>query len=220
MKNKILTIVFGVAVAVLILSFSIGLPIYVRPFYYVQIDALDIPKRSGFDYGTIKEAYDEMLDYCTLPWAEFGTGDLRYSESGASHFADCKWLFLLDGTALIVSLITVAVLIVLNKRGVFEFVRFFNFDVTFFSASGLLAVFALITIIVSIDFSSAFKIFHAIFFPGKDNWLFNPYTDQIILVLPQEFFMNCAILIVSSIIIISAVLIILGVVKRKKRLEK
>ena len=58
--------------------------------------------------------------------------------------------------------------------------------------------------LISLDFDRAFTIFHSIFFPGKDNWVFNPYTDEIIRVLPQNFFMNCAILIGAGVIVLSA----------------
>ena len=217
MKNKILTAVFALTVALLILTVSIGLPIYFRPFYYAHIDGLHLPERTGYSYDTIKAAYDEMLDFCIYPWAEFGTGELPYSESGASHFADCKGLFILNGVVLILSAIALVVLIVLLKKGVFELVRPFGFDATFFSGAGLLTVFSVIALLASIDFSRAFVIFHTLFFPGKDNWLFNPYTDKIILVLPQEFFMNCAILIVSSIILLSLTFIILGIIGKVKR---
>ena len=217
MKNKLLTALLGVMVALLILTASIGLPIYVRPFYYAQIDALNIEAYSGYDRETIVEAYDEMIEFCTNPWAEFGTGDLKYSENGKSHFEDCKGLFLLNGAVLLVSSISVVALLILRHLGVFELTRPLGYDVTFFSAVGLLGTFALIGGLAAIDFNTAFVIFHTLFFPGKDNWLFDPRTDQIIMILPQDFFMNCAILIVSSIIITSLVFIILGVVKRNKR---
>ena len=44
----------------------------------------------------LKEAYDEVLNYLTLPNKPFGTGQLKYSESGMSHFVDCKKLFNLN----------------------------------------------------------------------------------------------------------------------------
>ena len=116
MKNKILTAVFGVALAILALTFSIGLPIYFRPFYYMQIDALEIEKYSGFDRETIVEAFDDVMDYLTVPGNEFGTGELEYSEEGKSHFVDCKWLFDLNITAFIISLLTVITLIILEKK--------------------------------------------------------------------------------------------------------
>ncbi len=217
MKNKLLTALFGIMVALLILTVSIGLPIYVRQFYYMQIDALDIESYSGFDKETIKEAYDEMIEYCTIPWAEFGTGDLKYSESGKSHFADCKGLFLLNGAVLLISAVSVVALLVMRRLGIFELVRPLGFDVTFYSGCGLLGTFALIASVAAIDFSAAFVVFHTLFFPGKDNWMFDPRTDEIIRILPQDFFMNCAILIVSSIILLSLTFIILGIVRRNKK---
>lgn len=217
MKNKILTALFGIALAILILTASIGLPIYVRPFYYIQIGALNLVERTGYSYEVIKEAYDEVLDFCTIPWCEFGTGELLWSEEGASHFADCKGLFLLNGAALLISLAVVITLFVLHKKGIIELGRPLGFDVSFFSGLGLLSVFTILVLLVSLDFNSAFVIFHSLFFPGKDNWLFNPFTDQIINVMPTEFFMNCAILIASSIIICSLLLVAFGIVRKQKR---
>ena len=201
MKDKILTAVYGVALALMILSVSIGLPIYVRPFYYMQIDALGIEEFSGFDRETIIEAYDEMITYCTVPGAEFGTGDLKYSEEGASHFADCKGLFLLDGAVILISAPLVIALFILSKLGVYRMCRPFGFKASFISAVSLLGSFGAIAGLAALDFQRAFTIFHKLMFPGKDNWLFDPRTDEIIMILPIDFFMNCAILIVSSIII-------------------
>ena len=55
----------------------------------------------------------------------------------------------------------------------------------------------LIALLAALDFDGAFTVFHSIFFPGKDNWLFDPVTDPVILILPEAFFRNCAIAIVS-----------------------
>ncbi|MBQ7327319.1 MAG: DUF1461 domain-containing protein, partial [Clostridia bacterium] len=59
-----------------------------------------------------------------------------------------------------------------------------------------------------------FRIFHTIFFPGKDNWLFSWYEDEIIRILPQNFFMNCAILIFVSIVLLCLACIILSLIPR------
>ena len=55
-------------------------------------------------------------------------------------------------------------------------------------------------IIFIIDFDSAFTAFHKIFF-NNDYWIFNPRLDQIINILPQEFFYHCAVLILSLILL-------------------
>ena len=213
MKNKLLTGLLGFFIAILIITFSIGLPIYFRPFYYIQIDTLDIEAYSGADRDTIVEAYDELLDYLTLPGHEFGTGKFAYSEEGKSHFVDCKILFDLNSTAFIISIVAVALLLVLKKLGVYEMWRPFGMNITFSSGAFTLGGFALIGGLVALDFDTAFTIFHKMFFPGKDNWLFNPYTDGVIMILPQDFFMNCAILIFSSIVILCASCVVVGLIQ-------
>ncbi len=216
MKNKILTAVFGFALAILIITFSIGLPIYFRPFYYMQIDALEIEEYSGFDRETIVEAFDDVMDYLTIPGNEFGTGDLKYSEEGKSHFVDCKWLFDLNITAFIISLLTIVTLIILEKKKIFTMCKPFGFNVMFSSGAFTLGFFALIGALASINFSAAFTVFHMLFFPGKSNWLFDWNKDQIIRILPQDFFMNCAILILSSIILLCVGAIVASIIMKKR----
>ena len=65
------------------------------------------------------------------------------------------------------------------------------------------------------DFDRAFTVFHGIFFPGKENWLFDPATDPVILLLPEEFFRNCAIAIAASLLLLCLVLILTG--RRQKK---
>lgn len=70
------------------------------------------------------------------------------------------------------------------------------------------------------DFSRAFTVFHAVFFPGKDNWLFNPATDEIILIMPERFFLNCALLIGAVLLSACGALIagdLLSAHRRKKK---
>ena len=212
MRNKILTGLLGFFIAILIITFSIGLPIYFRPFYYMQIDLLDIENYSGADRETIVEAYNELLDYLTLPGHEFGTGKFPYSEEGKSHFVDCKVLFDLNAWAFVISLIGFATLMILKRVSVYELWRPFGMSILFSSGAFLLGGFALIGGAVALDFDKAFTIFHTIFFPGKDNWLFNPYTDGVIMILPQDFFMNCAILIFASIVILCLSCIAYGLI--------
>ena len=207
----------GFFIAILIITFSIGLPIYFRPFYYIQIDSLNIEEYSGADRETIIEAYDELLDYLTIPGKEFSTGDFAYSEEGKAHFVDCKVLFDLNITAFCISLIGFALLLILNKIGAFELGRPFGMNIAFSSGAFTLGGFGVIGGLVAIDFDVAFTIFHTIFFPGKDNWLFDWYKDAIIRILPQDFFMNCAILIFVSIVTLCLGCIIGGIIGKAKR---
>lgn len=217
LKNKIISAVFCVTLCLLIITFSIGLPIYFRPFYYLQINALQIPEKTGYSYETVKGAYDEVLDYLTLPNKEFGAGDLTYSQSGKSHFEDCKVLFDLNITVLLVSLLTVVVILVLKKRGVFSLSKQKGYNLWFKSGASVLTVFAVVGVLASLNFDVAFTVFHKLFFPDKENWVFDSRYDPVIEILPQQFFMNCAILILSFICILSVACIIYGIADKKKK---
>jgi len=182
-----------VCVCLFLLTAAIGLPIYVRPFYYAQIGPYDLARISGYSEPEIREAYDEVLDYLTLPGKEFGTGVLPHSEEGKAHFADCKVLFDLNAAVLAGSGLVLAVLFVMRKKwGPYRLGRH---SAPFWAAVLSVVLPVIIGILAALDFDRAFVIFHSIFFPGKTNWVFDWYADPIIRVLPQEFFRNCAILI-------------------------
>jgi integral membrane protein (TIGR01906 family) len=214
--NKLSSFLFTISVMVLTITFSIGLPIYVRPFYYAHVEILDLDEQWDLEKEYIIEAYDEVLDFLTLEGREFGAGVLPFSEEGAGHFADCKVLFDLNKNAFVVALIAFVSLLLLNKLGIIKLSRPRGYGLSYHAGLSTLILFATIALLAAQNFSVAFTIFHLIFFPGKDNWLFDPNTDPIILFMPQKFFMNCAILICASILIISIVLIARG---KKKRIK-
>lgn len=222
MKDKLLTVLYAVAVFFLIISFSVSLPIYCRFFYYMQIGPLGLTEITGKDTATIRQAYDEVLDYLTVPGAEFGTGVFKHSEEGAAHFADCKVLFDLNAAVLLVSFATVLILLILHKKRILKLSRPFGMNANFISAAAALAAFVILGILVAVDFEVAFEVFHQVLFPGKDNWLFNSRKDAIIKILPEEFFMNCAILIIAALVFICLGIITVQLAKllRRQRAKK
>ena len=80
------------------------------------MDDLGVMEDTGFDNQTVREAYDELLDYLTIPGREFSTGVFAFSEEGADHFADCRMLFNINITAFLISAIAVAVVLILAKK--------------------------------------------------------------------------------------------------------
>ena len=182
------------ALALLILSASIAAPILIRPFYYLQIDALELPQRTGWSRETIRAAYDQVLDFCVLG-RPFGAGELAWSEAGRSHFADVQGLFWLDFAVAGGALLVLLALLLLRRWRGFAFYRFLGRGPGFWAGSLTLAAVLVVGALAALDFDRAFVVFHALFFPGKDNWIFDPAADQIILVMPEVFFRNCALLI-------------------------
>ena len=205
-QSKPLTILLAVLTAVVLLTGAIAAPILCRPFYYAHIGPLDLCEQTGLTEEQIKTAYNEMLDYC-LGAEEFSTGVLRWSESGKSHFTDVRVLFLLDLKALVISASLLVVTLVASRLAGRRPSRLLGRWPAFWAGAGLGGAFLVVGGLAALDFDKAFVIFHALFFPGKDNWLFDPRTDEIITILPQEFFMNCAILILAILIIGCAALI-------------
>ena len=213
-KNTLLSFLFTVAVMVLVITLSIGTPIYFRQFYYVHVDALELPEDSGYTKEEIIEAYDEVLDFLTLEGREFGTGKLMHSEEGKSHFEDCKALFDLNRNAMIISFATVILLTILNKIGKIHLYKPFGLRLSFWSSILTLGGCLALGAVCAVNFAKAFYIFHSIFFPGKDNWMFDPFEDEIIMVMPEEFFLGCAVLICLTLLTLSLFLIIRAIRKK------
>lgn len=209
--NKLLSVIMSIAVALALLTGSIAAPILIRPFYYAQIQPLELESASGLSRDEIIQAYDEVLDYCIGASDEFSAGVLPFTASGSAHFADCRVLFIFDLWLLAGSVIVIVLLKLYDKRR--RLPRLGKHGAPFWGAAGMAALLALIGIAAATDFDRAFTVFHSLFFPGKDNWVFNAATDPVILIMPEAFFRNCAILILAVLLVISAVIIILD--KRK-----
>ena len=214
--NHFLTILFGVAIVLFVWTFSISLPIYVRAFYYTQIDALNIEESSGYDKTTIKEAYDDVLDYLTLH-KDFGTGELKCSESAKAHFADCRTLFDINLSVMIVSAVVILTICILAAKHVIELKKYKGFNIWFFSAICALVLPLVFLAVAAINFDTAFVVFHKILFPGKSNWYFDPVQDEIINILPVQYFAHCGILVGCSIFCFCITLIVVEFILRRRK---
>ena len=216
-KLKIVSIVISILVAVLIITLSITLPILFRPFYYGQIESLGLCERTGLSVSQIKQAYDEMMDYCLGFRSDFSAGVLRYSEEGASHFYDVKVLFMIDFALIFISALSLIVIAVVLKKKKLSHYRFFGRSAPFWSVVSIGVISSLIGIACAINFKKTFIFFHKIFFVGKTNWTFDPYTDPIIRLLPNQFFSNCAVLIFACMLLCCIGILVYEFVPRKRR---
>ena len=200
-------------------TLAIALPLYFRPFFYLQIHTLHLPEQTGHTARELRDAFDELMNYLTLPGQEFGTGVFPSSAQGAAHFADCKVLMMLVVVLLFASLAVVIACRVLRRIGYFRPKRPFGLDVGFTVGVCALGVFSVIGLLLALNFQAAFTVFHKLFFPGKKNWVFYPDQDPIILMLPHAFFINCAALIAAVIIVWSVLLILLALLRREAPVE-
>ena len=219
-RSKLLTVFLSLLTALVVLTGSIAVPLLCRPFYYAQIGPLGLT-RTGLTVEQIRTAFDQVMDFCLGLRPAFAAGVLPFSQSGADHFADVRVLFLLDLWVLAASLVLLAAALVFCRLKKVRPCPLLGRGPGFWGAAGLGAVFMVVGGLAALDFQRAFVVFHSIFFPGKTNWIFDAATDPIILLLPETFFRNCALLIFGLLILWCAVLIgaDLWLGRRRKRRE-
>ena len=223
--KKVSSILLAIAISLFIMSGSIAVPILFRGLYYTQIDSLSLVEETGLTKETIVEAYDEMMDYCVAggegSGRVFGTGELKWTEWGKTHFDDVAKLFRLDIVILEVSAVAILLFLVIKfflKRDIIG--RFLGRGPMFWGPVILLGGFILVGAAAITNFDSFFVKFHQIFFPGKENWIFDPAKDEIIKILPENLFRNFAILIVVLVLVLCAASIILDFVTAMKNQQK
>ena len=213
-QSKLLTVILSVVTAGFILTASIAVPILLRPFYYLHVGPLGLEESTGLSREQIIQAYDEMMDFCTGRTDAFSTGVLPWSVSGRNHFADVRDLFLLDLRTAAVSGLLLLGWTLARRRSCVQPYRFMKRGFAFWGSVGLGSTFLTVGALAALDFSRAFVLFHTVFFPGKDNWLFDPRTDAIIRILPQAFFRNCAIFILLLMVSLCALGILWDIRKK------
>ena len=208
-QSKLLCIVLAVATALFILTAAIAAPILLRPFYYAHITALRLEETTGLTRAQIITAYDQVLDYCTGRTEVFSAGGLAFTQAGRAHFADVRQLFLLDLWAAALAGLVLLGWTLLRPYIRVRPCRFRRRGFLFWGSIGLSSTILCVGGLAALDFDRAFVVFHLLFFPGKDNWIFDPRFDALIRILPQEFFLNCALFILLLTVVLCAVCILL-----------
>ncbi|NVY97189.1 TIGR01906 family membrane protein [Lactobacillus sp. DCY120] len=133
----------------------------------------------------VERGFHQVLAYLTTP----GSGSLKLtnfalSAAGRSHFQEVKIIFYV---LFILTLISVCGLLFFGWRR--QLRARLRINSTFLW--NLIWLPIIIAVIASLDFDSFFIEFHRLLFRNT-NWLFDPVTDPIIKILPDTFFLHCA----------------------------
>lgn len=194
-----------------IISAAVVITLNFRPLYYFDIDFLNIPAYSGLDRETIVENYDVLIRYNSV----FGPKTLEFpslamSESGRIHFEEVKVVFnFFEITAMVSGVLSVIGILLQKKKKSTDYLLL----------AGILTVGipAVLAVLIALNWQQVFILFHKIVF-NNDYWIFDPKTDPVIMILPDAFFMHCALLILALVVLGSAVCLLLyGISKRKKK---
>lgn len=209
-NNVVFHTVLALVLTLTIISVSVVFTLAFRPLYYLDISALDIPEQSGYPEEEIRENYDVLIDYNL----SFGKEQLEFptlamSEPGRIHFEEVRDIFN------IFKYMTIAG-VVLSIGGIVFCIR--RKEYRYLKLTSILAVAlpAVIGLLVALNWDWAFVTFHHIAF-DNDYWIFDPLTDPVITILPDTFFMHCALMILGCVVLGS---VACGVIYRKCKREK
>lgn len=176
-----------VLVIVCLLTLSITLTINARWLYSFDIKQLDILAYTILTKKELLHNYDELMAYLNFFWVNpLHMTDFTTSQSGALHFYEVKRLFQLNYAVLLLTSVPSYLFVKELKQTGRLWVLVTPFKWVLVGLGCLL--FFMIT-----GFNQFFVLFHRVFF-NNDAWIFDPVTDPIITVLPQEYFLHCFIL--------------------------
>lgn len=205
-KEKMFTgtnILLALGIMLFVCTFAVVATLFFRPLYYYDMGRLDIQGYSGLAEDEIRANYDALIDYNSVFWR----GELRFpsmpmSEGGRIHFEEVKDIF--DGVQVLamVSFVAVTAGSVLKLR---------RRKAAFLKLAGIasLAVPAVLGALVAVSWERFFLVFHAIFF-RNNYWLFDPATDPVIRILPDTFFLHCAVMILALVVCMAVGLFVAG----------
>ena len=192
-----------------LLSLAITLTINARWLYVIDINQLGILDYVTLSKSELMKNYDQLMTYLNFFWVNpLQMVDFPVSESGALHFYEVKRLFQINYLVMLITLIP-SVFLLKNKikeKTLWQLVRPFTIVL-----SGLVVL----LFFMATAFDTFFVKFHEVFF-NNDAWIFDPVTDPIITVLPQDYFMHCFILFFSLFVLSIVTFIIIGRIQLKR----
>ncbi len=202
-------VILALVLTLAIIGSSVVGTLAFRPLYYEDMENLQIPEDSGYSKEEVRENYDALIAY-NMAWkdGELSLPTIPMSENGKIHFEEVKDIFdIFKCLALFCGSLGVLGIVVMARKKEYRYLK-----MTAIFSSTLPIV---LGVLVALFWEPVFMLFHELFF-DNDYWLFDPKTDPVINILPDEFFMHCAILIFGGVLLGAAVCMGSYLVLRKR----
>lgn len=170
-KNFI-EILFGIAASV------VGALLLSYPVFYGFAKFGKLGDIVGLNLNKLMSNYFQLMNYLLLPFqSKLSMSNFKTSVTGAHHFYEVKNLFQ----------IALAVFIVILIFKIWARLQGNVFVMEKHTALIVMIIPVVVLPFAFINFDTFFATFHQILFNNSD-WLFDPTTDPIINVLPEDFF--------------------------------
>ena len=191
--NTLKQTITALALTLCILSAAVIITLNFRPLFYMDMNHYHLSEATGYSNEEIRQNYNALIDYNSV----FYRGNLEFptlpmSEPARIHFEEVKRIF-------VVIQLMFPITLVISFLGIWSLKKQKPAYLKLTSILTL-ALPALLGILIGLNWDQFFIKFHELFF-NNDYWIFNEDTDPIILLLPDGFFMHCALTILGLIII-------------------
>jgi integral membrane protein (TIGR01906 family) len=207
----ILKIIAAVILTIILVLTNLELIVSNMEYFDIQYQRYDVYNNLSIDKGQLLDGTRHLIDYLKgrednldIPVTLGGDTVNLFNAKEIAHLEDVRVLFEQGYRLRLWSVLVLAIFLViiyrLTRRGRVSFLKSIRHMSLYpFVLIGLLAL-AFIT-----DFNRYFTYFHLIFFTN-DLWMLNPKTDRLIVMYPEGFFMDTALLILGLFVIEMAVI--------------
>ncbi len=229
-KSMVLPVVMGICGMIFLISAATTITLNTRTLYVHDMKKYDLANYTGYSEEEILQNYDALISYnsiinedelLTLP-------TLPQSDHARIHFMEVKKIFVHFQVAGAVTGYLVILYYGISKMS--QWKRQYKAKklpkgskeelaikanrkrvARSLKLTGLFSVIipAALGVAIAVNWEWAFVTFHHIMF-DNDYWIFNYRTDPIIDMLPDAYFMHCAIMIIALVVICSLLCFLRG----------
>ena len=192
--NKIRAFLLGLVGMLFLISVAVILTLSCKSLYKADMRHLDLSEETGYSEEEILANYEELIDYNLSPFhKELKFPTFPMSEEARIHFEEVKVIF--QGFLYLMAVSGILFVIILIRMAKKK-------DWLFLKYTGICSIVipSVLGVLIALNWEKAFITFHELVFQN-DYWLFDPVTDPVILVLPDEYFMHCAIMIIGIVLL-------------------
>ena len=185
--NKNIQVLFQIFMTIVcflfILCASIFLVLLMKPLYSLDVKLLKIPETSGYAADVCIKNFSVLIDY-NMFWGPktLVFPDFPMSENAAIHFMEVKRIFVAaEITALVSAALLAAGYPLARKWKAFKWLP-----------GGIILTLAMVAVVgfgCAFFWEKTFVLMHHILFKN-DFWLFDPSTDPVIRILPDQVFLH------------------------------
>lgn len=210
---------------IVLLFTSVQVVVYNDNYFEWHYRQHDIMNETKMDLNNLMDVTDKMMDYLidrrdTLDMTAIIEGQEQevFGEREKAHMIDVKDLFLAGKQLRDLFAIILCVLFLYFAKMKREYLMDWVNQLRIFFISSFIAI-AVFAAIISTDFNKYFTLFHELFFKN-DLWLLDPETDILVNMVPEIFFFETVLLIVTVFVISIIVTVLISrlfVSRRKTR---